>query len=557
MTIFKVFPKTLRVLLLINLAIGIYLACTTIYINFWPSDSHNPYIPTAARLFQLHFLSQMHQLPTEGQLKIVMHGKEALILAIALMQKILGDTESLYPNTLVLILAIQTSTILFYFIFEKYFGAAIAVVGALLFMTSFSSYMYMLLGAHPPLAMMNFLWAVVFIQNTHLSIIYSLLSGIFLGLMFFSSPTASLYLPYYLGFVIYEFFKTETRPKIFQASSLIFAGCLVVFLLFTLPDPLMSLRQFTKFLRFSQKGNNFVIYHDFLSRYFSLPNDFRGGGWIWIIKYAWFVMPVLFFGYISSLIYLIVKAVKNRSWVIIMLIAISLSTPVDVEISKVVQFGRNYYSWLFGLIFLVCTALFYLKEETKKHSILFQKISLGILYSFLTAHILFNSYYFLEEILPSKMATNKIYNWLLAHHTNVVYVYNDHPLNKNFVQFLNNPKYKTKIYFWTINTIKDARSGYILVPPITGKTILDECRGEDFANDPYLTQLFNSKEFSKYTAASFKTIATSRQWNQEEEICTYRDLIAHQISDQDRQKGYAWLLDADKLQREWFFKTEK
>src|SRR3989338_11166877 len=98
-----------------TLFIVLCLAKSTYYINYWPSDSHNPYIPTAARLFELRFLSQMHELPVNGQLKLTMHGKETLILGIALMQRILNDTQSLYPNVLLLIFATGISSILIYF----------------------------------------------------------------------------------------------------------------------------------------------------------------------------------------------------------------------------------------------------------------------------------------------------------------------------------------------------------------------------------------------------------------------------------------------------------
>ena len=122
----------------------------------------------------------------------------------------------------------------------------------------------------------------------------------------------------------------------------------------------------------------------------------------------------------------------------------------------------------------------------------------------------------------------------------------------NMYCFLNNPKYENKIYFWTVNSIREATRDYILVPPITGKTIWCECREEDFQEDPALTELYNSGEFEKYVVAKFKTLSSSKFWVQEEEICTYRDLIVKDITEKDREKGYAWILDAEKLQREWF-----
>jgi hypothetical protein len=121
------------------------------------------------------------------------------------------------------------------------------------------------------------------------------------------------------------------------------------------------------------------------------------------------------------------------------------------------------------------------------------------------------------------------------------------------VEFLNNPKAKDQIALPPIENIRQANDGYILIPPLTGKCIYQECRLNDFYGDLYFTELFYSKDFSKYVAASFKTLASSKIWTQEEEICTYRDFILRDISREDReQKGKVYLLDAAKLQREWF-----
>src|SRR5438477_7796087 len=117
----------------LTLLIVLSLSQSTYYINYWPSDSHNPYIPTAAHLFELKFLSQMHDVPVNGQLKLTMHGKETLILGIAIMQKILHDTQSLYPNVLLLILATGISSVLMYFIFCRLFNPAIGLLAYLLF----------------------------------------------------------------------------------------------------------------------------------------------------------------------------------------------------------------------------------------------------------------------------------------------------------------------------------------------------------------------------------------------------------------------------------------
>jgi len=132
-------PKIKDSTLVIAIAtlIAVTLAFLTYYINFWPSDSYKPYNPTAAQLFELPYLSKMHDLPQEDLNRLNMRAKETLILGIAIMQKILKDNQSLYPNILLLILAVYVSTLLFYHIFKRLFDHRTGLLAAFLFATNF------------------------------------------------------------------------------------------------------------------------------------------------------------------------------------------------------------------------------------------------------------------------------------------------------------------------------------------------------------------------------------------------------------------------------------
>lgn len=509
-------PSRTLIVAVLSFSIMAALAATTVYINFWPDDSYH-YVPTAARVFDLPFISQIHGLSDYDLTRINMRAKEALILGISIFQKLLNDNQSLYPNVLLLIVATGISGILIYRIIGTLYGERVGFIAYLLFAFSFWPYLYILQGAHPPLALMFFLLAVW--------ARFPWLSGIFLGLMFFSSPTASLYLPYYLTWCWFK--RTQWRQAL-----LIFAGWLVVFLYFTWPDPAGSLTQFSRFLSASQKENHFTTYHDYLSSYFAVPEVFRGGGWVWILKYLWLTMPVMFAGYLLALGYVLKNAFYQRS--LILLILLSLSTPLLVETSQVAQFGRNYFPWLIGMILLISYAL--AKQPVP------QTKAKTLLWIFLGSHILFNVWIFSRDIFPSRMATAWIEQWLRKHNVTDVFVYQNHPLNRFLVQVLNNPKYKEKIKFWGIKTIHDADKGYILVPPSTGKNIWQNCAVENFDADPALTDLYKRGPLSKYAAASFKTLASSRVWAQEEEVCSYLDLMLGRITADDRKKGEAYIL---------------
>src|SRR3989338_6585199 len=139
----------LAFVIIFSLAGVVFLSCATYYINYRPTDSENPYIPVARQFFKLPYPSAMHEIPVAGMLKLTMHAKETLIAGIALFQKLLNDSETLYPNVLLLILATGLSGVLIYSIMKKIFNPHIGLLAFFLFATSFWSCLYILQGAHP------------------------------------------------------------------------------------------------------------------------------------------------------------------------------------------------------------------------------------------------------------------------------------------------------------------------------------------------------------------------------------------------------------------------
>ena len=450
------YHKLYRALIIIFvLAATLFLGVATYYINYWPTDSESPYLPTAAKLFTLPFLSQMHTLPEHGMLKLTMHAKEALILGIALMQRILNDYTSLYPNVLLLILCVMVSAVLFYIIFKNLFNLHAAMLAFILFAASFWPYMYVLQGAHPPLVLMNFLLAVFFIQCAARHSGFYFLSGICAGFMLFSSPTSPLYLPYYCSFFVYDLYKRKkgawtdtssggpTRAAFRRSvilSAWILPGAMAVFLLFTVPHPIESIRYYLKFLDMSRHSNNFFIYKDYLTQFFPLPHSLRGAGWVWIPKYFFLIMPVVFAAYLLSLGYLAWASLKKP--VIAAIILASLSTPLAVEISGMAQFGRNYFSWFFGIIFIIVYACYHVYDHARWLKRPKYKVLFGVLLAFfLTIHVIFNAYAFFNDVFPSRMATTNIYRWFIDRHINEAFTYQTHPRYLNIIRFFNNTKY--------------------------------------------------------------------------------------------------------------------
>ena len=84
--------RYLFLVLFLSACVGLSLALSTKYINFWPVDSETHYLPAARLLFQLPHLSDMHFTFSGFPSQLKIHGKEVIILGIAVMQKILGDS---------------------------------------------------------------------------------------------------------------------------------------------------------------------------------------------------------------------------------------------------------------------------------------------------------------------------------------------------------------------------------------------------------------------------------------------------------------------------------
>lgn len=531
--------------LVITLALAALIARETYEMCSWPTDSELAYIPAATRVFMTPYISDLHH-STLIQFKI-MHGKEALVVAIAILQHLLKDFEGLFPNILALILATAGSGLLIFLILRRIINTHAAFLGFILFATSFWSYQYILQGAHQPLVMFHFLLATFFLLKFDGRGRFYFLSGLALGLMLFSSPTAAIYLPYYLAAYIYQqrllnrMLNWRDQAK---TLGLIGLGAALIIILFTIPDPVKNLREFFDFLSTSRTGNHFQINEKALDT----PLPRRGAGMLWIWKYFTLAMPILFGAYILSIAYLCKQSLRHRS--LLWLILLSLSTPLTVELTQVAQFGRNYFSWLIGMILLISFAShdFFRKNHLKK----IQKGALALILSIVISHALFNYKFFVRDILPSRMSTAYMHDWLIAHQDRAHYAYILHPHNVNTANIINRPGAKKLVKFTRVNSIRDAKEGYMLIPPFTGKSIYVNCSYHDFNEDEAFKELLASGEFSRFVVASFPTLASSRIWPQEEEYCSYLDLIEGSITSSDRALAHSWIIDLGKLHREWF-----
>ena len=539
----------------------------TVNINYWPTDSYFFYLPAAAKLFELPYISMIHSLPDPDSLgRIAMHGKEALVLGIAVMQKLLHDPVSLYPNILLLVWATCCSSILIFLITRHLFDTAAALIAFVLFAGSFWPYMYVLQGAHQPLVVMFFLLTAYFLLKAQRHWVFCALAGAAGGFMMFSSPTAVLYLPYF-GLCLFlpdaRFdWRSQLTKRALTQTGVFALGFSVVFLYFTLPDPVELAREFMRFVHYSRSINHFDYHHEALKTIFPAPYkfnlpapvSFRGGGWGWIIKYFMLIMPLLFPAYLACAACLIKIGAGRRRFLGAVLI--SLSTPIAVEVAQVSQFGRSYFSWIIGIIYLVVYTFYYLKTKPA-HPVPQNRRRLFVALTaiFLIAYVALNARIFLSDVFPARMGSTLARTWIDRHGIEHISVYPEHMNNQVTAGVLSTPRLGPSLAYGNMKSIRDIKEGYLFIPPLTGKNIMGNCVDEDFAGDPALTELFESGQIERFAVASFPTLASSRIWLQEEEICAYRDLIVGQISREDLNlRGRAYILDARQLQDTWFLK---
>lgn len=549
----------LTAIIIILLISFIWFFKATAGIKPWPTDSYFFYRPAAKRVLSLNYISDIHKYIQGSYFRVLLHGKEALIWAYAIMQRILNDTETIFPNIVVLLIANHVSALLIFLIARKLFNRNLALLSFCLFFTCFWPHMYALQGAHPPLAMMFLLASIYCMLCAPHAKLLLMLAGMCFGFIFFSSPTAPIYLPYYLFFWILlkkekMLHPSNTLTERLRTYLLFSSGALTIILIFTLPHPIKNIGEYFQFVSCNQYANHFFILHDRLRQYLPAGHPlltsqsllFRGAGWPWIIKYAWHIMPVLFGVYLGSIIFLIFRC--RKILYVYGLIVLSLATPLCVEISGAAQFGRNYFSWIIGIIFLIIYALSTFRQHLppSRH----KRLPILFLSLFVLAHMGWNGWLFFSDVFPTRMAMAKVNQFLDNNGIEDILIHYQHPAQQNTTSLLHKHPFRKKIRFWWFTYITEVPpAGHIFIPPMQG---FHNCVDNEFVDDPYLTELFESGEIEKYAVAIFPTIASSKIWIHEEEICTYRSLILGQLPPQDRRKGLAYILNARKLQQEWF-----
>jgi len=236
------------------------------------------------------------------------------------------------------------------------------------------------------------------------------------------------------------------------------------------------------------------------------------------------------------------------------LLVLGLSPILIGESTRGVQVGRAYYPALLGLLLFIGYTLFQLDRWAPTSS----RAALGwVCAVVVVASGIWNLRVFLTDVWPARMAPAWLARTLKDLGTKALATYHT-PYNDAFLNAMS-PEDLQRYQIQYIHSLREVREGYVVVPGTNAKALnmvdaSTACRHDQgFEQDPLLDSLIVSRAIQRYAIASFKTFGTSRIWVHEDEVTSYRDLILNEVSDQDRWRGRAWILDARRLFSEEIF----
>jgi len=552
-----------RLAVIISALVGLWLAVATWDMAFWPTDTEVYYMEATRNLPKINFISQMHQ-GFDQEFFRFLHGKEFYILLAFWVQQVTGDTATLRPFLLICILGTTFSGILIFWLGRKLWGRVAGWIVYLLFTFCFWPYQQILYTGHLPLGLFLFLSAsaVLFLcRGRALDNLWYFLSGVLLGLCFYSTTVAVLFFPYFVAlyFLIvprlagFPVSRLSGYPAILISGVFVLSGFFAIFILCNYPDVIANFKKYLEFVAISSSHSHFFYNQPVLIQWISHPELPVRGGWIWVIKYFLLVMPVifpLFVGTVGFLMWRVFcpKTENKWRWLILGMIFLGWSSPLVAEIRGVAQIGRSYFPSIIGVLTVIGFAVFvferYVRPRLAKPAR--QKMAFALA-AVILAHAAGNVYLFFGDVYPARMGVTFLARKIRQDKIAEIFTYLRHPQRKNTLDCLPFDLRQT-IRFVQIESIMQPPRGVILVPPVTGDSIYLAAHTafNDFAKDPFLTELFRKGNISDYAIASFPTLASSRIWQQEEEILAYKSLILkHGIYDPARTR--VWLLDAGKI----------
>jgi len=550
---------------LIAIGLAAALGVATKDINFWPTDAKIYYFDAVVRLPHLKHLSQIHTLMDSERVRWL-HGKEILILALSWMQRLTGDYESLRPFVWLFLLANFFSSLLVYGIALRYWGRPAALVCFTAFAGSFCPYLYVLFAKHQPLGLVFFLLAVFLAQRASARRGWAFFAaGASMGLSLFSSPASTLYVPWFAAACALKAWPGTSGPRGWRgalyflwAGAAVILGILFVVVYVNWPDVTGHVRAFLDYVSISGSHNHFFYNQPFLQQWFGARPvaDIRGG-WAWVFRYFMLIMPVLFPFYLLTVLACLLALLKEKSSSRRLKTAgavfLSALPVVLIERVRVAQYGGNYFPCFMGIVFMLGYGFNALQEGWPKLSgrpaVKTALLTAGLLIA--AGHVLVNAAVFAADIYPTRLASTFFSDQLRNMNVRKIYTYREHPHRNHFVPYLSPDIYKN-IQIVPVDSLLQAKDGYVLLPPVTGDSIYIPATSAyaDFDRDDLLNEIMAQGRLGDYAVLDRRTIASSRVWLHEEEILSYRKLMLGHALPVDDLRSHVLLLDGVQIWRD-------
>lgn len=340
--------------------------------------------------------------------------------------------------------------------------------------------------------------------------------------------------------------QTLSRSAFFyQAHLAVLSGILVVVLFLTAPNFLQNIRAYFTYWYSPKNNNHFLFYKDFFRKIGKpITDEMRGAGLSWILLFFARNTPFHSFLFLAASVFLFLTL---DFWGALGLVLLGLSPILYGEMTRSPQFSRPYFPALLGILLVPGAAFFQAERILGEPHREWLWLGAGC---FTAISAVWNGRVFLSDLLPSSLSPKKLENVLQKRGIKTIYTY-DTPYNDHFVNaWLQNGK--TSVEVRRIRSLSEVTEGYVAVPGTSCKALniesyVEGIEGKDFDADPLLTELIRSKKISEAAVASFQTFGTSKIWALDSEVPSHRSLILKDITDEDRWRGRAWLLDAKKL----------
>jgi hypothetical protein len=551
-----------KIIVLCSLLIGLALALALSLraMTCIPTDAGSLYLPAAARLLPGHFLSEMHQGP-DLPARLFLYGKEISILHFSQMQRVLHDTTGLWPLTLVCIIAFILSSIVLFWVARGYWGNTIGMIVYGIFMTSFWPYMYVLMVKHQPTGFLYFLLSIYSVQRAGVNVKgygWFLAAAFFLGLSFFSTTIAPMFVLFYAAAVVERFWRMRSDRQQLSAGhwSGIGAATVIGFMIpaayVSWPDPWHNIQGYLEYVRISRQENWFYYFQNILREWVNSPAETRGG-WPWVFRYCFLAMPVLFPVLLGCSGYLVFRwffgAWSLRGFLISLgMVLLAFSPAILAEWRGIAQYGANYFALMAGALMLSGYVLSVSCRNLKPSLLWRWRMGVAVI---MILHAAVNGYVFVSDVFPSRMVEARLSRELQVRGIAGLHVYYNNYMTDKIISQLE-PALRNSLTFDHIQNVFQAKTGYILVPPLVVSSVYFGMitPNADFDQDIYLNEIVRQGRLGDYAVIDLPTMATSRIWRQETEICSYRDLVLHHFGDEYAGKSRVMVLDAQKLFRD-------